>query len=155
YTPSKKSTACRIPAPQRPACFKDVRNYFAVLVGVGDVPALHDPFGCNYCFIECKVVMAFASAPEKRRDVTPLIAAAKDNRKCISNGRGIEHGIDATLCVISHHQPAELQSCLYKPAFRMIPDFHRVVIVLHIRRIRIGAKVTPFTEYRVTHEAVV
>src|SRR5688572_9982464 len=106
--------------------------------------------------------MLFYLIGSKSTGTTPRKRWNKVARKSVTeniggynnNGSGIEHGVYAALTVIAHHQSAKLQPCICKTAFGVVPDLHTFVIVFEVRCIGICAQVTPFTNHRVSDEAV-
>ena len=51
-----------------------------------------------------------------------------------TNRTRIEHGIDATFAVITHHETAELQSCTRKTAGFISPQPYRVIVIFKVPR---------------------
>jgi hypothetical protein len=62
------------------------------------------------------VVVPGAATPAKGGNEISWKSAAKDIGAYPYNSTGIEHGVDTTFAVISHHKSAKLQACRRKPS---------------------------------------
>src|SRR5690606_3630336 len=79
---------------------------------------------------------------------------AKNIRRHVNHRSGVEHGVDAALAVIPHHQAAELQPGIDKVVFRMAPHFDRIKCILQVGGVRVSPQITPFPDHRTSQKSV-
>src|SRR5205085_1213501 len=119
-------------------------KYFAISVGEMTLSSPHCAIcGCN-CFVED---ISATKTPAERRHVVGRITCAIN--VCIDTDYStcVEHRVDACFTVIAHDESAEGEPCAFERRLSAIPKAHRIVCILHVRCIRVGTEVAPFTEH--------